>query len=94
MRVGPAVIVRARRGVPLTASGMTARMATAAAYDERITGGRDAAVSDDRADETRPERRARKRREMQTHGANLAQIYRNAVLKRAEALKKRRRQRI
>ncbi|HLZ70288.1 MAG TPA: hypothetical protein VKV26_10320 [Dehalococcoidia bacterium] len=51
-------------------------------------------MSDDRADETRPERRARKRREMQTHGANLAQIYRNAVLKRAEALKKRRRQRI
>jgi len=31
---------------------------------------------------------------MQKHGANLAQIYRNAVLKRADMLKRRRQHRV
>lgn len=54
-------------------------------------------MSDERTDETRQERRerrARKRREMQKHGANLAQIYRDAVLKRADNLTRRRRHRV
>ncbi len=54
-------------------------------------------MSDERSDETRQERRerrARKRREMQKHGANLAQLYRNAVLKRADNVLRRRRHRI
>jgi hypothetical protein len=38
----------------------------------------------------RREQRAQKRREMRTHGANLAQIYRNAVLKRIAAIARRR----
>jgi hypothetical protein len=43
-------------------------------------------ASDDQHGETRQERRdkrlRRKREQMRKHGANLAQIYRNAVLKR------------
>ncbi|HZQ37766.1 MAG TPA: hypothetical protein VFD32_17680 [Dehalococcoidia bacterium] len=55
------------------------------------------AMTDDRFEETRQERReqrARKRREMQKHSANLAQIYRNSVLKQVERLARRRRQRV
>jgi len=55
------------------------------------------AMTDERPDETRQERReqrARKQREMQKHGANLAQIYRDAVLKRANAPKRRRQHRV
>ncbi len=54
-------------------------------------------MTDERPDETRQERReqrARKQREMQKHGANLAQIYRDAVLKRANAPKRRRQHRV
>jgi len=54
-------------------------------------------MTDDRFEETRQERReqrARKRREMQKHSANLAQIYRNSVLKQVERLARRRRQRV
>ena len=54
-------------------------------------------MTDEHADHTRQERRerrARKRREMQKHGANLAQIYRNAVLKRAHAAKRPRQHRV
>ncbi len=54
--------------------------------------------SDGRDDETRQERREkrlrRKRDQMRKHGANLAQIYRNSVLKRlAERGTRRRRSR-
>lgn len=54
-------------------------------------------MTDDHQDETRQERRerrSRKRREMQKHGANLAQIYRNAVLKRASRAGRRRQHRV
>ncbi|HEY7295054.1 MAG TPA: hypothetical protein VH916_08425 [Dehalococcoidia bacterium] len=54
-------------------------------------------MTDEPFDHTRQERReqrARKRREMQKHGANLAQVYRNAILKRAGAPKRRRQHRV
>lgn len=39
--------------------------------------------SDDGTRQERRERRRRKRTEMRKHGANLATLYRNAVIKRA-----------